>query len=334
LTCAANFGIIYFVVDKSITTETQEDGVANALVDKKDPAAIVKVAGAEENFMLSLAPALETPTLEHIKTLSVTLFGDTHEYLNQAVNASRLENMNSFAKFSSETFNRTYTVTGFAHESDTMIAFFTSSGDKVIIEDGEAHVQASFGYSYPICVASATCASFQAKGINVAEVEAKAIAALKAKGVMDVMDEEAEAGRRLTLKPNMKKAGVSFTEEAIRRALSEASGNRRELFYDFGCCSGGLATGGVDGADCVEDPELHVTGAGHALSTACKGHDHCLGRCSSSDCNCKGNCDSKLAWEATKADCWKGWSFSCSCAALRPLLIAGMALRPNHWLRC
>jgi hypothetical protein len=147
----------------------------------------------------------------------------------------------------------------------------------------------------------------------------------------DMINGQCGAGRRLR-----------ELDEFVRDKLIKYKNGEhpRKLLWNFGCCSGGLATSSVDGADCHATPSLHEEGAGYELSNACKTHDSCLAGCGNTRCTgCRGNCDSQLAVSAARAGCgngkwWGSYRWSASCAGLRPLLIAAMLLRPNEWLLC
>jgi len=143
------------------STDTQISGASMAAAGSDD---IVQVAAASQNIPLIVAPVLDHDQLATVTSLSVTL---------PAMDDFEVDPLTGISLAVTDEdepleMTRKYTITGYDWISPTRMHFTTTSGDKISIADGEAHmVPADGSPKLPVCAADATCSSFKVEGIDV-----------------------------------------------------------------------------------------------------------------------------------------------------------------------
>merc|ERR1712110_1184087 len=143
---AANFAVIFTVVDQAITTTT-------GILEVKGSDTIAKTAVATQDLPLVVAPALDLETLAQVKSLNVK-YKDSHKGVVEA----------------------SVTVVSVRKHNATFVEFVTSDPNEVIeMLNGEASLVRyptqtnglKWVTKYSLCAANATCSAFRASGIDV-----------------------------------------------------------------------------------------------------------------------------------------------------------------------
>jgi len=169
---AINFVVVYGVVDKQVRT-TASSGTGRMGVKGSD--LTVPTVDAEQRLPLELAPVLPEGSLEHMKTLHVSL--PTDYVPGSYTNGLSIENGKVTVR---------YTVTGYVWMSMTKMYFRTSIGDEVHVDSGQSWiVSKSSEEKYMICAGNSTCSSMTVKGLDVSSLQA-----LLAKAIADADDRD------------------------------------------------------------------------------------------------------------------------------------------------
>jgi len=146
---AANFAVIFTVVDQAITTTTTSTGI----LEVKGSDTIAKTAVATQDLPLVIAPALDLETLAQVKSLTVK-YRDAlkHSVIEASVSIVSVRKHNAtFVEF----------VT-----SDPSEMVQTLNGDASLVRYPTSTNGLSYVTKYSLCAANATCSAFRASGID------------------------------------------------------------------------------------------------------------------------------------------------------------------------
>jgi hypothetical protein len=172
---AANFAVIFTVVDEAITTTTTSSG----LLEVKGSDTIAKTAVATQDVPLVVAPALDMDTLSNVRSLRVSyVSGDDVVQAQLSVVAVRKHNA-TFVEFVTDVGETVEVLNGVA----SLLRYAAPSPT----DYGNPHIRSQSR----ICAANATCSAFRASGIDADAALDRARADLEAIGVED-------AARRLS----------------------------------------------------------------------------------------------------------------------------------------
>jgi hypothetical protein len=201
---AANFAVIFTVVDQAVTTTTTSSG----LLEVKGTGAIAKTAIATEDLPLIAAPALDLDTLAQVKSLKVT-YGPEAARVEAQLN-----------------------IVGVRKHNSTFVEFITDvPGETVETLNGKSSLvvytkkDPRRPTKHTLCSGNATCSAFSASGIDRDAIVESAVSSLVEHGFI----EESRA-RQLQAAP-----GLSI--------YCQGSGNWVQGSCSGGAngCSGGIA---------------------------------------------------------------------------------------------